>query len=81
MARKYRKRSTPKQTTNSTLCWRCKNATNSGCDWSREFKPVEGWKATPTMICGGEQDDVVRWTPSYHVHSCPEFISDIPYIR
>lgn len=29
----------------ASLCWICKNY-NKDCSWSRDFIPVEGWKAT-----------------------------------
>lgn len=44
-----------------TLCWDCANSTNSGCRWSKRFKPVKGWEAK-------EQKD------GYLVVKCPEFI-------
>lgn len=53
---------------NGQLCWNCKNACG-GCSWSKCFKPVEGWGATPTTI-----DDNEGNIRSYRVHSCPEFI-------
>ena len=54
------------------LCWTCKNACNSGCSWSRELKPVEGWIA--------ERCDLNMWHfgngTSYRVYSCPEYVND-----
>ena len=55
----------------STLCWDCKNAV-LGCSWSRDFVPVEGWKAVPTKVYGGEE----RVTDSFNVLECPEFVPD-----
>lgn len=54
-----------------TLCWNCQNACNSGCSWSKNFIPVEGWEATPTI------SDRFTNTESYHVHKCPQF-KEIP---
>lgn len=30
-------------------CWTCKKACNSGCSWSRDFIPVDGWKAEKNL--------------------------------
>ena len=59
-----------------TLCWDCQNACNSGCSWSRSFKPVKGWVATPTIINQGvrTQDGDPFYTKSFFVHKCPKFI-------
>lgn len=54
-----------------TLCWDCKNATNNGCEWSRSFKPVEGWNAVPSAILVGGAND--KYTDSYLVLECPKF--------
>ena len=29
------------------LCWDCANACG-GCEWSRSFRPVPGWSASPS---------------------------------
>lgn len=55
-----------------TLCWSCKNAVpsqNCGCNWSREFKPVEGWTAErrDLKISRG------KTVESYLVVKCPKF--------
>ena len=50
------------------LCWRCQNA-YGGCSWSKEFQPVEGWEAEPTIING----DGVE-IPSFDIKKCPMFI-------
>ena len=47
-----------------TLCWDCKNSTTNGCEWAKRFKPVDGWKAIPSVA--GESD-------SYLVLECPKF--------
>ena len=57
-----------------TLCLECQNAVPSrtrGCEWSREFKPVPGWTAEPTIKDGGAYN-------SFHVHKCPKYTPDPP---
>ena len=54
-----------------TLCWDCKNSANNGCEWSRSFKPVEGWNAVPSAILVGGAND--KYTDSYLVLECPKF--------
>lgn len=59
-----------------TLCWTCKWAAGKDgkCPWSREFKPVEGWEATPDriLITSATQtpDGVARYSETYTVHKC-----------
>ena len=48
-------------------CWTCKNC-YGGCNWSREFKPVEGWKAIKTYIPNNEEH-----AESYKIIYCPEY--------
>ena len=66
--------------TRGTLCWHCQNACNSGCSWSRSFKPVKGWEATPTIIKQGTRTKAENpfFTKSFFVHKCPEFIKIQP---
>ena len=66
---------TKETTTKGTLCWYCQKATNSGCNWSRAFKPVKDWVATPTIINQGvrTQGEGPSFTESFFVHKCPEF--------
>lgn len=45
-----------------TMCWRCANAKATGCEWHRNFTPVEGW-AVKAGHC---------------VVSCPKFVPDKP---
>lgn len=56
----------------NSLCWQCKRAYGL-CSWSRDFEPVEGWKAKPTIIMGGKREPAVQ---SYDVKKCPLFIQD-----
>ena len=63
-----------------TLCWRCANAVpdregERGCTWSREGKPVEGWKAVRRDIRAGNTADGKK-TESYRVRKCPQFRRD-----
>ena len=53
---------------NEQLCYRCQNACG-GCSWSREFQPVEGWDAKPTIINGDGEE-----IPSFEIKKCPMFI-------
>ena len=57
-----------KQMNNEQLCWRCQKACG-GCSWSRNFEPVEGWEATPTVV-----KDSVGDIDSYKITGCPEFV-------
>lgn len=49
------------------LCWLCKNA-YGGCNWSRCFKPVEGWTAKPIIVKDSTGD-----ISSFRIKKCPEF--------
>lgn len=51
-----------------TLCWSCKKACGK-CSWSKSFKPVKGWKATPTKIRNGS-----GMIDSFFIHECPLFV-------
>ena len=58
-----------------TLCEFCLNAIpnheGQGCDWSREFKPVDGWIATPITRPTGN-----HLMHTYCVHECPAFVEE-----
>lgn len=59
-----------------TLCWKCKNAVpnikrGTGCNWSREFKAVEGWKVHEVIQYENCKSKENR--DSYIVLICPEF--------
>jgi len=58
------------------LCWNCKHACG-GCSWSRNFTPVEGWTAAPTVINVERTrrgKPFVRSIASYDIQSCPQFV-------
>lgn len=66
-----------------TICFNCINAVpnakkGTGCSWSKNYEPVEGWKAKKTMIINREltDNDGDYMIPSYRVDECPTFISD-----
>lgn len=53
-----------------TLCWTCTAPGTNRCDWDAFARPVEGWKAEPTVIrmdTGGERISV----DSFRVIECP----------
>ena len=58
------------------LCWCCSNA-RGGCSWSKKFEPVEGWKATPTVVCMQSENKKrgikAIYADSYDIEECPEF--------
>lgn len=56
-----------------TLCWDCEKACGR-CSWSKNFTPVEGWKAIPTKIsCGYKLGGIPHIVDSFIVCECPEF--------
>lgn len=65
-----------KWNTQNTLCWDCKKATaGSDCPWANEFKPVDGWTATPERlrVASQTQSRPAVYTDSFTVHDCPLF--------
>ena len=54
------------------ICWRCANACGD-CSWSREGKPVDGWKAKRTIIRSKGECDIY----SYNIIYCPQFNQDV----
>lgn len=59
----------------TSICWNCERCYGR-CSWSREFKPVKGWKATATTVInviGTGKYRKGKPTPSYHVQECPLF--------
>ena len=60
-----------------TLCWSCEKA-SGGCSWSKNFTPVDGWKAIPTVVCTYQtklaSGQVKKYAQeSFNVQECPEF--------
>lgn len=59
----------------ASLCWKCANAVpykKTGCSWSRDLIPVEGWTAIQSGRVYDYHDDK-RENPTYCVVECPEF--------
>lgn len=58
----------------SQLCWNCRKASGgpNGCNWSKRFKPVEGWEAIPTVV-KNSLGDGKKDMASYQIISCPEY--------
>lgn len=61
------------RTWTGSLCWCCRNAYDS-CAWSREGRPVEGWRA----VCCDIPPRTKRGAPvrSFFVLQCPGFVLD-----
>ena len=64
---------------NTTLCWRCLNC-YGGCNWSKSFQPVEGWKAKIINKSRYGYGCLVN-APDYFVIECPEFVQDVKFIN
>lgn len=62
-----------KSGTNETLCWSCKNACGD-CSWSKNFTPVEGWKAKKTKLRITRSPFEAKEDYSYIIKSCPEYV-------
>lgn len=62
-----------------TICWNCSNATGN-CSWSKNFTPIDGWKAKKTILNLGYSDysGKPKKAVSYIVKKCPEFEPDEP---
>ena len=52
-------------------CWICQNSCG-GCSWSKELKPVEGWRARSVTVKNKEGDSY----RTYRILSCPKFIQE-----
>ena len=50
------------------LCATCGRAVLK-CSWSKDFKPVDGWDAIPTVVHDSEGDFT-----SYKIMNCPLYI-------
>lgn len=62
----------------ANICINCKNAVpdnrGHGCEWSRNFDPVPGWTAEPTILRAGGNE-----IESYRITDCPKFERDDRY--
>ena len=62
------------------LCIKCRHAVpdrfGNGCSWSREFRPVEGWTARPTVYLSYTSYGRRTLMRSFAVRSCPQFAPD-----
>lgn len=54
------------------MCWRCANACG-GCSWSRDYKPVKGWKAIRVAVKHRGELEFY----SYRIIFCPQFKKDV----
>lgn len=54
-------------------CWDCAKSCG-GCSWSRDFIPVDGWKAAPTSKHNANRVG----TESYQIEYCPEYEKETP---
>ena len=61
-----------KKTKKGQLCWDCANAC-SGCSWSRNFTPVQGWIAESTTIVFKHPNGNEHETKTYKIIECPEY--------
>lgn len=68
----------------SSICWYCANAVpckTTGCNWSRNFEPVDGWDAEVTDVYHRNElgeGSVAHGKHAYLVKDCPEFIPSTP---
>ena len=59
-----------------TLCWKCAKACGE-CSWSDgTFTPVDGWKATQTVIEANHGRGFMADVESFIVKACPLFEDD-----
>ena len=54
-----------------TKCFSCVNACG-GCNWSREFKPVDGW-TVEIRLPKKQISSSLTHIPDYFVIECPEY--------
>lgn len=60
------------------LCWSCRRTCCAGdkqCPWAFDGTPVEGWKATPSVVHEYSGDDI----KSYKIEACPMYLEDPLY--
>lgn len=68
-------------TSRTNICVECAKACG-GCSWTAVaddgvtllWKPVEGWTATPVRIDVRVEYGRLRYTDTYHITDCPEFV-------
>lgn len=53
------------------LCFNCTKACGR-CSWSKEHKPIQGWKAVETRIVNIYKNGTKREVKSYEIIYCPE---------
>lgn len=64
-----------------SICQNCANAV-SGCSWARDFVPVEGWDAEPTVVHLATEDGRIYEDPSFLVKHCPLFqVDDVRHTK
>lgn len=68
----YGDKLTARKNNSKSICWDCKRATGF-CSWSRDFEPVRGWEAEPTVI---KENGLAHSIDSYDVKRCPLFLKD-----
>ena len=63
---------------NSTenICWNCKKAAGTSCQgycpWLIDYKPVEGWEATPgNEYYYKDPEGLEHHSTGYHITKCP----------
>ena len=57
------------------LCWDCANACG-GCEWSRSFRPVPGWSASPSRRIQNYGETGFKVIDTYRITACPKFIKE-----
>ena len=78
----FRNTSSNKKT---NICFDCQKACGD-CAWTEldentgkpRFAPVEGWTAEKVMINLGHGGGGRRFSETYHITACPEFVQDKP---
>ena len=59
-----------------TKCWSCANACTGGCNWSKRFQPVKGWKADKRKV-----ENKASKFITYFVNECPQYDCDVVVIK
>ncbi len=58
------------------LCWSCKNAYAHKCPWFKNYTPVEGWDAEPTIIKYYNKFGEKVKDDSFLIKKCPLYEAD-----